>query len=97
MIYKCTFLEGYVEAVELLLQNGSDVLSKDNAGDTPLHLASSFGNYWNTIKEKFCGETNNCISGHEKIVKMLLEKTASVDVENNDGQKPRDIAEEEGS
>lgn len=38
-----------------------------------------------------------CFSlGHEKIVKLLLEKGADPNMENNDGQKPRDVAIEDG-
>ena len=39
----CAALNGHVEIVRLLLQNGADVKAKSNGGSTPLHWAAKFG------------------------------------------------------
>lgn len=38
------FIEGNVNATRLLIQSGSYVDERDNANQTPLHLAVQFGN-----------------------------------------------------
>jgi len=65
-----------LEAVKLLLDLGFDVNAKDNADNTPLHLAVSRANYKKTKPSAIA------------ISELLIERNASVTARNNKEQTP---------
>lgn len=73
---------GHVDASRLLLEAGSDSNAVDQGTNTPLHvLAASAGNRGTT-----------CARAGEKLVSLLLDWGASVEVKNSNGLTPMSAA-----
>ncbi|MDT4896231.1 MAG: uncharacterized protein QOH25_1308 [Acidobacteriota bacterium] len=84
---------GNVEIVEALLAKGAQVDIKDDGGHTPL-LVAMFGTGLSSAPEAFVrqflsgDQIKSCLDtkdGHEKIVKLLVERGANVSVRASDG------------
>ncbi|KAI3327358.1 hypothetical protein HD806DRAFT_391073 [Xylariaceae sp. AK1471] len=91
---------GYVEIVELLLDNGADIAVTNIDGWTPLVAASTKGHIdvvrllLDTGKMDANSKDNNSRTplswaaekGHETMVKLLLEKGANINIEDKDSR-----------
>ena len=102
-------LLGHEAVVELLLEKGADVDSKDDTGRTPLSWAAENGHEAVvklllekgadvSSKDKY-GQTPlswAAENGLEMVMKLLLEKGADVDSKDKDGQTPLSWAAENG-
>jgi ankyrin repeat protein len=69
-----------VELVKVLLAQGADVNTKDNDGNSPLHLAVGYFNSYLS--------NPNLID----VINLLVNKGADVNIKNKRGQSPLDIA-----
>ena len=76
--------EGYGKAMELLLTQGADVNAQDGRHSTPLHLAVSFS----------LGSKSN--NDAQDAVRLLLSHDANVDIEDDTGRTPSQIASSSG-
>jgi len=70
----------YAEGMIILIENGSDIHTKDHSGRTPLHLVCE----------------NSTASEHQDCVELLLEKGADGNDQDNYGKSPLHIAAERG-
>jgi len=98
-------MEGDLEEIEKLVENGADVNAKKHNGDTPLHLAAIYG-YLEVVKylvkkkadvnaKGNCGDTPlhfAAMNGHLNVVKFLVEKKADVNAKDNCGYTPLHFA-----
>lgn len=67
---------GFIDIIEVLIENGADVEVKDKNGNTPL---------WNAVMN-YRGR-----DGELEIIKCLLSNGSSLDTKNNHDNSPRDI------
>lgn len=99
---------GYSEIAQMLIAKGADIECKNQVNDTPLHLAAIgdhvkiiqlLADYGAKLNERnFQYETPLHLAAktnHEHAVKLLLELGA-VQVRNDFGKEPRDLAFEKG-
>lgn len=87
---------GHTNVARILIEHGADVNVKDNDGSTPLILAA-YNGIFNTIepKESFSFLLIQKL-GHLNVVRLLTEKGADVNVENNYKFTPLRRAAEKG-
>ena len=102
-------MQGYLECLESLLEAKADITIADEAGSTPLHLAS-FNGHVKIISSLLDhsakpdtqdnqGGTslhNACYGGHSDAVTLLLAKGATVDATDDAGATPLHMASEKG-
>jgi ankyrin repeat protein len=100
---------GYEAVVQLLLEKGAKMESKDRYSPTPLSLAAELG-HEAVVKQllekgaKLESKSNNgrtplslaAEHGHEAVVKQLLEKGAKLESKSNNGRTPLSLAAEHG-
>jgi cytohesin len=96
-------------AAELLRGDSHLVSSKDDIGDTPLHLAARMG-HMNMVELLLAhGASVNvkdnagitplhlaALDGHADVVELLLAKKAEIEAKDNDGNTPLDKATQKG-
>jgi ankyrin repeat protein len=98
-------MNGHVEVVRVLLENGADVQLGNSLQETALHEAASNGHLevcrlllnWganvdslNWVKESPLHDTAR--RGHLSVVKLLVERGADVTIKNKNGGTARDVA-----
>lgn len=100
---------GVHKVVDILVRNGADVNAKDDLGYTPLASAVLNGNLINhlfpTIAQilseyrviKYTTFDNPFFLGHKKIVEILVQYGADLNLKNDDGDTPLDIALAKGT
>lgn len=92
---------GHKECVEILIQNGADIDSKDSDDETALQ-AATFKGLKQTVLNNFCIETKkNLISchtylGHDEVVNVLIKNGADVAAKGKDGKTLLHLASENG-
>lgn len=99
-------LEGHIDVVKVLLNNGVDINSKSNDGETPLRAAIGNGRIAmvtellargaNVNASSREGETAlmaaSSIRGYSEVVRQLLDKGADVNAKNNNGWTALELA-----
>ena len=100
---------GDIEQVRLLISQGADIKTKNNLGQTPLHLACRIGN--KTIVELLVKNGANvnaknnpggtplnlaCQGNNKDIVELLIDNGANINNKNNNGTTPLHQACENG-
>lgn len=83
-------LTGYENIVRVLIEHGAKVNAEDDAKSTPLHEAAANGKVFSlhSIFSRFIWYFFLTFSGHENVVRALIENGAKVDAENNGGRTP---------
>ncbi|KAN0072914.1 hypothetical protein V8E54_009028 [Elaphomyces granulatus] len=87
--------KGYEEVVNLLLEKGAELDSKNRDDRTPLSYAAGSGHEAVLdSKDRHCGTPLSYAagSGHEAVVNLLLEKGAELDSKNRDNRTPLSYA-----
>ncbi|MYB84497.1 MAG: hypothetical protein F4X54_07170 [Chloroflexi bacterium] len=69
-------------SIELLLDSGAEVDTRNNKGRTPLHVAAASDHYFTSAAEN---------------IKSLLNRSADATATDNDGRTPYQLAEEQGA
>lgn len=82
----------------MLIKNGANVNQADEEGDTPLSYAGASGNFaiFNFFKMTTCTELLP-LTGNVKMIKLLVENGAKLDVKNEDGLTPLAAAAASGN
>lgn len=74
--------------VKLLIEHGSNVSTTDADGNSPLHLASDWGDFYTIHTEQTQNQIDFiriCILGHDRVVQLLLENGSNASSTNTDG------------
>ena len=71
--------EGHFESAQALIQLGADVIAQDSSGCAPLHYAA--GGYWMERQQDY-----------SEIVKLLRQRGASPNIQDQQGRRPIDLA-----
>lgn len=90
---------GKKKVAELLIRNGVDVNHMDINNQTALHRAASQGNIWSLNRSEqnlILSLINGFVAGKKRVTDLLVKHGAMIDVVDNDGQTPLNLAVKKG-